>query len=82
MAIFTKYHQSEMEYPGLFDGYGIKTNSALETFSGAAFGQVDWAITDRLHVLGDFGTTMTRKKLILTGKLTGIRNNRSGPNRS
>jgi len=28
--------------PGLFDGYGIKTTSALNTFSGAAFGQLDF----------------------------------------
>jgi iron complex outermembrane receptor protein len=37
--------------PGLFDGYGIKTNSTLNTFSSAIFGQLDWAITDRLHLL-------------------------------
>jgi iron complex outermembrane receptor protein len=39
------------ETPGLFEGYGIKTHSRLNTFSGAIFGQLDWAITDRLHVL-------------------------------
>jgi iron complex outermembrane recepter protein len=37
--------------PGLFDGYGIKTKSRLKTFGGAVFGQLDWAITDKLHVL-------------------------------
>ena len=37
--------------PGLFDGFGIKTTSRLKTFSGAVFGQLDWAITKRLHVL-------------------------------
>lgn len=37
--------------PGLFDGFGIKTNSRLQTFGAAIFGQLDWAITDRLHVL-------------------------------
>ena len=37
--------------PGLFDGFGIKTTSQLKTFSGAVFGQLDWAITNRLHVL-------------------------------
>ncbi len=37
--------------PGLFDGYGIKTISRLKSFGAAIFGQVDWAITDRLHVL-------------------------------
>jgi len=37
--------------PGLFDGYGIKTFATLNSFSGAVFGQVDWAVTSRLHVL-------------------------------
>ncbi len=37
--------------PGLFDGYGIKTTSRLQSFGGAVFGQLDWAITDKLHVL-------------------------------
>lgn len=42
---------SAWETPGLLDGYGIRTTSRLKTFSGAVFGQVDWAITDRLHLL-------------------------------
>lgn len=37
--------------PGLFQGYGIKTTSRLQTFGAAVFGQLDWAITDHLHVL-------------------------------
>ncbi|RPD41186.1 TonB-dependent receptor [Chitinophaga barathri] len=37
--------------PGLFEGYGIKSYPRLKTFSGAIFGQVDWAITDKLSVL-------------------------------
>lgn len=37
--------------PGLFDGYGIKSYPSLRTFSGAIFGQVDWAITDKLSLL-------------------------------
>lgn len=37
--------------PGLFEGYGIKTRSRLQTIGAAAFGQLDWAITDALHVL-------------------------------
>ena len=49
--------------PGLFDGYGIKTNSALETFSGAAFGQLDWGITDRLHLLGGLRYNYDKKKV-------------------
>lgn len=37
--------------PGLFEGYGIKTDANIRASSAAVFGQVDWAITDRLHVL-------------------------------
>ena len=37
--------------PGLLDGYGIHTTSRLETFGAAVFGQLDWTITDRLHLL-------------------------------
>ncbi|MCV9926600.1 TonB-dependent receptor [Flavobacterium sp. LS1R49] len=37
--------------PGLFEGYGIKTNASIRSSSAAVFGQLDWAITDRLHIL-------------------------------
>ncbi|MCE7066620.1 TonB-dependent receptor [Dyadobacter sp. CY326] len=37
--------------PGLFEGFGIKTTSRLKSFGGAVFGQIDWAITDKLHLL-------------------------------
>ncbi|TDE54257.1 TonB-dependent receptor [Flavobacterium sp. GT3P67] len=37
--------------PGLFEGYGIKTDASIRSSSAAVFGQLDWAITDRLHVL-------------------------------
>lgn len=49
---FSQSTTSELwQTPGLLDGYGIKTISRLTTFGGAVFGQVDWAITDRLHLL-------------------------------
>ncbi|WP_316634396.1 TonB-dependent receptor [uncultured Flavobacterium sp.] len=37
--------------PGLFEGYGIKTDARIRSSSAAVFGQLDWAITDRLHIL-------------------------------
>jgi iron complex outermembrane receptor protein len=37
--------------PGLFEGYGIKTDARIRASSAAVFGQLDWAITERLHVL-------------------------------
>lgn len=37
--------------PGLLEGYGIKTTAQIRATSAAVFGQLDWAITDQLHVL-------------------------------
>jgi iron complex outermembrane receptor protein len=37
--------------PGLFDGFGTKTTSRLQTFSGAVFGQLDWSIGNLFHFL-------------------------------
>lgn len=37
--------------PGLLDGYGIATTSRLQTVGAAVFGQLDWAVTEKLHVL-------------------------------
>jgi iron complex outermembrane recepter protein len=37
--------------PDLFDGYTSEITSELNTVSAALFGQIDWAITDRLHFL-------------------------------
>jgi iron complex outermembrane recepter protein len=37
--------------PGLFDGFGTKITSRLKTLGAAVFSQVDWSITDKLHLL-------------------------------
>jgi iron complex outermembrane receptor protein len=37
--------------PGLFEGYGIHTDAKIHSTSAAIFGQLDWAITSRFHVL-------------------------------
>jgi iron complex outermembrane receptor protein len=37
--------------PGLFEGYGTKTTSSINSFSGAAFANIDWEVIDGLHVL-------------------------------
>ena len=42
---------SAWKTPGLLEGYGIHTTSRLKTFGAAVFGQIDWAITDKLHLL-------------------------------
>jgi iron complex outermembrane recepter protein len=37
--------------PGLLDGYGYDQFLAFDSVSAAAFGQLEWAVTDRLRVL-------------------------------
>lgn len=49
--------------PGLLDGYGIKTTSRLQTFSGAVFAQVDWNIVKGLHVLPGIRLNYDQKKV-------------------
>lgn len=48
---FTTANTALWKTPGLFQGYGIKTNAQIQSTSAAVFGQLDWAITDKLHVL-------------------------------
>jgi iron complex outermembrane recepter protein len=49
--------------PGLFEGFGIKTKSRLETLGAAAFAQLDWAITPKLHVLPGIRYNYDRKQV-------------------
>lgn len=37
--------------PGLLDGFGTKTTSRLQTLGAAVFSQIDWAISDKFHLL-------------------------------
>ncbi len=37
--------------PGLFEGFGIKTTSTIKSQSAAAFANIDWEITNGLHIL-------------------------------
>ncbi|PZX92260.1 TonB-dependent receptor [Flavobacterium aquariorum] len=49
---FSQDSQSALwKTPGLFEGYGIHTNAKIHSTSAAVFGQLDWAITERLHIL-------------------------------
>lgn len=49
---FSKSSTSALwETPGLFEGYGIKTQSSIKSLSAAAFANVDWEVVDRFHVL-------------------------------
>jgi iron complex outermembrane receptor protein len=49
--------------PGLFNGYGIKSYPKLRTFSGAIFGQIKWAITDKIAVLPGIRINYDDKKV-------------------
>lgn len=57
--------------PGLFEGYGIKTHSLLETFSGAVYGQVDWEVFSGFHVLGGLRYNYDHKKVDFDRKTYG-----------
>jgi iron complex outermembrane receptor protein len=57
--------------PGLLDGYGIRTTSRLETFGAAVFGQLDWAITDKLHLLPGIRYNYDKKKVDFDRKTYG-----------
>ncbi|PZR24774.1 MAG: TonB-dependent receptor, partial [Azospira oryzae] len=37
--------------PGLFEGYGISTQASIKSVSAAAFANVDWKVTEGLHIL-------------------------------
>ncbi len=38
------------ETPGLLEGYGARTNSSIRSQSAAIFANVDWSVTDQLHI--------------------------------
>lgn len=40
------------ETPGLFDGFGTRTTFNLTSISAAAFAQLDWKLTNHIHLLG------------------------------
>src|SRR6218665_2660470 len=54
---------SDWETPGLFEGYGIRTYSKLNTTSAALFGQVDWKIIPQLHLLVGARYNLDEKKV-------------------
>lgn len=61
---FSQTTTSELwKTPGLLDGFGIRTTSRLKTLSAAVFGQLDWAITEKLHVLPGLRYNYDEKKL-------------------
>ncbi|WP_343308148.1 TonB-dependent receptor [Chitinophaga niabensis] len=69
---FSQSTTSELwKTPGLLDGYGIRTTSRLQTLSAAVFGQLDWAITPKLHVLPGLRYNYDDKKVDFNRKTYG-----------
>lgn len=57
--------------PGLFDGFGTKTTSSLKTMGAAVFSQIDWAISDQLHLLPGIRYNYDEKKVDYDRKTYG-----------
>lgn len=57
--------------PGLFDGYGIRTNSRLQTFGAAVFGQLEWAVSDRFFVMPGVRFNYDKKDVVFDRKTYG-----------
>jgi iron complex outermembrane recepter protein len=69
---FSQNSTSELwKTPGLFEGYGIKTDSRLQSTGAAVFGQLDWAISKKLHVLPGIRYNYDRKKVDFDRKTYG-----------
>lgn len=49
---FSQSSQNDLwKTPGLFEGYGIRTNASIKSQSAAAFANVDWQIANKFHIL-------------------------------
>jgi len=57
--------------PGLFEGYGIKTDASIRSSSAAVFGQLDWAITERFHILPGLRYNFDKKEADYARKTYG-----------
>ncbi len=61
---FAQNTTSELwQTPGLFDHYGIRTKSQLQSLGAALFAQADWAITERFHILPGLRYNYDKKKV-------------------
>jgi iron complex outermembrane recepter protein len=57
--------------PGLLEGYGIRTKSRLKTRGAAVFGQFDWAITSKVHLLPGIRYNFDQKDVDFNRKTYG-----------
>lgn len=49
--------------PGLLNGYGIKTDLKLKSFSGAAFANIDWEVLKKVHLIPGIRYNIDEKTL-------------------
>ena len=57
--------------PGLFEGYGIHTDARIRASSAAVFGQIDWALTERFHILPGLRYNFDKKDAYYARKTYG-----------
>lgn len=61
---FSQNSTSELwQTPGLLEGYGIKSYPKMKSFSGAVFGQLDWALTNKFSILPGIRVNYDKKKV-------------------
>lgn len=61
---FSQNSTSELwQTPGLLQGYGIKSYPKMKSFSGAVFGQLDWAVTNKFSILPGIRVNYDKKKV-------------------
>ncbi|MGE9311791.1 TonB-dependent receptor [Niabella sp. CJ426] len=57
--------------PGLFEGYGIKTNSSIRSKSAAVFANVDWEFIDHFHIQPGIRLNYDEKQVVYDRKTYG-----------
>ena len=55
----------------MFDGYGINTESSIESFSAAVFANVDWAVTKQFHIQPGIRYNFDKKDVVYDRKTYG-----------
>lgn len=57
--------------PGLFEGYGIRTNSSIKSLSAAVFANLDWEVVKGLHVLPGIRFNYDKKEVFYNRVASG-----------
>ncbi|WP_286971286.1 TonB-dependent receptor [Flavobacterium sp. UBA4854] len=57
--------------PGLFEGYGIHTDARIRASSAAIFGQLDWSVTEKFHILPGLRYNFDKKDASYSRKTYG-----------